>query len=431
MHGREGKDVFDEKWAPDKSDDETKGSSLLYEAVDMGKPVTFKKPAWANTYTEEDLKLRDHREITAGHWWIDIGGKEFDTITDAEEIRDELLKALYGIWDHIKNGGDHGAETLDLDWFGFLPGKRESRRLLGDYVLKEQDLMGGTQFEDAVAFGGWAIDFEPGLRVRDQEPTTILNPEYQMKDVYQIPYRCLYSKNIKNLMLGGRAISVSHIASTSTMLNGTCSVVGQAIGTAGAMAVEKGILPRDVGSHIKELQQRLLKDDSYIPGFRNEDEEDIARKAEVSCSSHIEGGEAENVINGVARKVKENANAWVSREMDGEEWLSLTFKQTVRMRTIMLYFDPNLTTSMSITLLEGAQKKWISGIPHELVVDYDLELYDDSNLIHKEPVKGNYQRYRVHRLQEKISCDRIKLIVKATGGDRHARLFEIRVYDED
>jgi hypothetical protein len=121
--------VFGETWAPDESDDETKGSSLLFKAVDMGKPVAFKKPSWANTYTEEDLKLRDHGEVSSGYWWIDLGGKELDTIDDAEEIRDELLKALCGIWDHIKNGGDHGAETLDLDWFGFLPGKRESRRL--------------------------------------------------------------------------------------------------------------------------------------------------------------------------------------------------------------------------------------------------------------------------------------------------------------
>jgi DUF1680 family protein len=432
MSGREGKDVFGEQLAPDKSDDYTMGSSLLFKAVDVGKPVAFRKPSWANTYTEEDLKLRNHSEVTSGYWWVELGGMEQSTIGDAEEIRDELLKALYGIWDHIKNGGAHGAETLDLDWVGFLPGKRESRRFLGDTVLTEKDALEGRVFEDAVAYGGWSLDLHAmgGLRNTREEAATVTMEQYIPKDVFTIPYRSLYSKNIENLFIGGRAISVSHVAFGGTRQMGTCSVVGQAVGTACALAVEREISPREVGRYMKELQQRLLRDDCYIPGCRNEDEKDLARSAEVSCSSHLDGCDGKNVINGVARRVKENRNAWISEKMDGEEWVSLSFGNTIRVKELRLSFDPNLTPSLSISLSKGALSKWISGTPRELVKDYDLELYHDSTLVHEEQIKDNYFRHRVHELPEAIRCNRIKITVKSTRGDQHARIFEIRAYDE-
>jgi hypothetical protein len=153
MSGREGKRVFGEDLAPDESDAYTMGSTLLFQAVDVGQPVAFVKPAWADTYTEEDLKLRDHQEVTSGYWWVELGGKDLDTIGDDGQIHSQLMAAVYGVWDHIKNGGDHGAANLDLAWVGALPGKRESRRLLGDYVLTERDALSGRVFDDAVAYG--------------------------------------------------------------------------------------------------------------------------------------------------------------------------------------------------------------------------------------------------------------------------------------
>lgn len=117
--------------------------------------MPFEKPFWAYTYTEEQLRLRDHEDVTSGYWWIELGDGEHNTITDAESIRDDLLKTVFGVWDHIKNGKGHHAENLDLVWIGFLPGKRESRRFLGDYVLTEKDCLENTDFEDAVAYGGW------------------------------------------------------------------------------------------------------------------------------------------------------------------------------------------------------------------------------------------------------------------------------------
>ncbi|NLJ41283.1 MAG: FAD-dependent oxidoreductase [Clostridiales bacterium] len=426
MKGREGKKVFGEQYAPDECDDIVMGSTLLFSAVDTGKPVDFEKPAWANTYKEEDLAFRDHSEITSGYWWIELGGDGLDIVEDGEEIRDELLKAVYGVWDHIKNGGQHNAQNYVLDWVGFLPGKRESRRITGDYILKEQDCLEGRIFDDAVAYGGWPMDMHVpgGLRTR-LEPTEYI----QLKDLYTIPYRSLYSKNIDNLMIGGRAISVSHMAFGSTRVMGTCAVIGQAEGTAAAMAIERGIKPRQILGHIKELQQRLLRDDCYIPGFKNEDDGDLARAAQVTASSNLLGHDCSNVVNGIARKVGENSNCWVSESLlDNSQWICLDLGNKKQVSEVNIKFDSNLSKRISVTLSQKFFSDQVPGIPPELVKDYDIVFLDEENPVHTEHIKGNYLRFRAHRLSKPIVCDRIKLIVHSTNGDKYARVFEIRVY---
>ncbi len=144
-HGREGADEYGEDMAVPEADGKTLGSTLLFQARDMGRPMPFIAPPWARTFSEDDLRFRPHgqagvdRGLEYGYWWVEWGG-ELDTIKDNETIRDELLAIILGVWDHIKNGGDHGAENWALDWFGFLPGKRESRRFIGQYVLRQDDL---------------------------------------------------------------------------------------------------------------------------------------------------------------------------------------------------------------------------------------------------------------------------------------------------
>lgn len=426
MCGREGKSVFDERFAPDESDNVTMGNTLLFKAVDIGKSVPFEKPFWANSYTEEDLAYRDHEEITYGYWWIELGGDGLDIVADGEVIRDELLKAVYGVWDHIKNNGDHKADNFVLDWVGFLPGKRESRRIIGDYILKEPDLLEGRIFEDAVAYGGWPMDMHVagGLKTKLQ-PTDYIH----LDNIYTIPYRSLYSKDIKNLMLAGRAISSSHMAFGSNRVMATCSVVGQAVGTAGAIAIEKGLSPAEVSPYIKELQQKLIKDDCYIPGFKNEDESDIAKTAIISCSSAIEEGNCENVINGIPRKVKEQSNCWISEEMTlGGEWLSLAFDSVVKVKEIHLKFDSNLSKEIMLSMSHRTNLNQVPGIPPELVKDYEINLYLNGKKTYTETVSDNYYRLKKHKLENPVECDKITVKVLATNGDKHARIFEIRVY---
>lgn len=426
MCGREGKSVFGENFAPDESDSITMGNTLLFKAVDIGKAAPFEKPFWANHYTEEDLAFRGHEEISYGYWWIELGGDGLDIVADGEVIRDELLKAVYGVWDHIKNSGDHKADNFVLDWVGFLPGKRESRRIKGDYILKEQDLLEGRVFEDAVAYGGWPMDMHiaGGLKTK-LEPTDYIH----LDTVYTIPYRSLYSKDIKNLMLAGRAISSSHMAFGSNRVMATCAVVGQAVGTAGAIAIEKGIIPSEVSLYIKDLQQTLLKDDCYIPGFINEDKSDIAKTAKISCSSAMEDGKCENVLNGISRRVKDQSNCWISEEMtSGGEWLSLTFNAAVSAKEIHLKFDSNLSKEIMLSMSHRALSNQVPGIPAELVKDYEIDFYLNGKRVYTERVSDNYRRFKVHKLEKPVECDKIAVKVSATNGDRHARIFEMRVY---
>ncbi|NOY07488.1 MAG: FAD-dependent oxidoreductase [Spirochaetes bacterium] len=424
MTGREGKEIFGERHAPDKSDSYTMGNTLLFRAADMGTPIPFERPSWARIYSEEDLSYRSHQEITSGYWWIELGGMDNDVITDSEEIRDELLKAVYGIWDHIKNSGHHQAENYALEWVGFLPGKRESRRIVGDYILREQDIVSGSIFEDAVAYGGWPMDIHVpgGLRSQEKPYDSIKLP-----GLYTIPYRSLYARDISNLLMAGRIISASHIALSSSRVMATCSVIGQAVGTAAAIAAQMSIFPRDVP--VDELQKRLMKDDCYLPGYRNEDEDDLARIAAITCSSAVPGGEGQNVINGFPRRIKKNKNCWISEPIREQgEWISLDFNHTITPNEIDLRFDSNLSGEIMISLSQSILEKQIPGIPPELVRDYTIECFNKEKIVYKEDTKANYLRHRIHSLPDKIACDRVKIRVHSTNGDKRARIFEVRIY---
>lgn len=280
--GREGKDEFNESLAPDKPDSYTLGSSLLFTTKRLSHPVKFTPPKWAYRFEEKDLNYRSHSPNEVNYWWIEYGGT-LDTIKDNDKIKEELTKILFGVWDHIKNRGYHRAENYVLDWIGQVVGKRESRRFMGDYILNQKDVEEGTLFEDRVAYGGWFIDLHPPKGIFDPGPPC---EQHRLKDVYSIPFRCLYSKNIENLMFAGRNISATHVALGSTRVQGTCGVLGQVVGTASYLCKKYGIIPRDVyNNHIKELQQLLLREDCYIIGVRNEDENDIAKNGQITASS--------------------------------------------------------------------------------------------------------------------------------------------------
>lgn len=297
--GREGKDEFKEELAPEKPDMGIMGNSLLFLVKDTGKPVGFTPPSWAVRFEKDDiaLKKRPHKTLP-GYWWIEIG-YPFDTISDNEEIKHNLVAHLLGVWDHMKNAEDHGFGNFVLVWMGMLPGKRESRRLMGDYILKEQDIKKRKTFEDAVAYGGWFIDLHTpgGILAKEQVPEPTCTPdleehltEFDRRHVYiyQIPYRCLYSKNIKNLLFAGRNISVSHVALGSTRVMGTCAILGQAAGTSVYLCKKYHCLPRDVyvKGYYKELQQILLRQGCFIPEIKNSDTSDLCLNAKIKASSH-------------------------------------------------------------------------------------------------------------------------------------------------
>jgi len=191
------------------------------------------------------------------------------------------------VWNHIKNSGQFPeAETLTLEWVGTIPGKRESRRFEGDYMITQSDVVEQRRHADAVSFGGWAIDLHPADGVYSAQPGC---QQWHGKGVYQIPYRAMYSRNIKNLFLAGRIISASHIAFGSTRVMATCAHNGQAVGMAAAICAMEKLLPRDLLSApcMAELQRELLRIGHYIPGVAIADENDLARTAKISATSEL------------------------------------------------------------------------------------------------------------------------------------------------
>ncbi|GAA1488166.1 FAD-dependent oxidoreductase [Brachybacterium sacelli] len=285
--GRESQDEYGETWAPEQADRELLGSSLFFYTHDTGAPEKFVPPNIAKDISKTPIPR--NRIIRTGdngcnYWWIEWGG-EVDTVDENERIRDELWSVVYGIWDHIKNSGDFDADTLTLEWVGAIPGKREYRRFLGDYVLTQQDILQQRSFPDAVAFGGWSIDLHPVEGVYAEKPGA---QQRYSNGTYAIPYRSLYSRNVDNLLFAGRNISASHIAFGSTRVMATCSTLGQAAGTAAHLSAHLGTTPRALGQdHLPELLRTLHREDAPVIGLHATDDEDLARSATITASSEL------------------------------------------------------------------------------------------------------------------------------------------------
>jgi hypothetical protein len=287
--GAESTSEFGEKFAPRNGYGELLGHSLYFYSKDTGRPVKFTPPGFALPDITRIPRWRhfNAKEHGCKLWWVEYGG-QLDTVHDTETIKWELWRVVYGIWHHIKNSGQFPeAENLTLEWVGTIPGKRESRRFEGDYMLRQQDIVEQRIHADAVAFGGWAIDLHPGDGVFSEKPGCT---QWHAKGVYQIPYRCLYSRNITNLFLAGRIISASHVAFASSRVMATCAHIGQAVGMAAALCRRERVAPRALGEpgRIEELQRALLRTGHHIPERTLNDPIDLARQAKITASSELQ-----------------------------------------------------------------------------------------------------------------------------------------------
>lgn len=304
--GAESREEFGEKFAPSKEYGELLGHSMYFYSKDTGKPVRFVPPSFAlNDITKiPRYKTFNLKDQGCKLWWIEYGGR-LDTVKETEQIKWELWKVVYGVWNYIKNSGAFPeAENYTLEWVGTIPGKRESRRFCGDYMLRQQDIVEQRGHADAVSFGGWSIDLHPADGVFSELPGC---NQWHSKGIYSIPYRCLYSKNISNLFLAGRIISASHVAFGSTRVMGTSANSAQAAAMAAVIAAEKKIQPRQVLEHIQDLQQRLIRSGQFIPGVNHMDSDDLVKKAGITASSEYslvslnESGELYPLGTGVAQ----------------------------------------------------------------------------------------------------------------------------------
>jgi hypothetical protein len=412
--GREAREEFGEDIEPEHADEKTMGNSLLIQLRRTDSPQPFTPPRWAYKFTRpEDVPHRMSGVNGQNFWWIEIGGLD-DTIKDAESIRDELMKVTYGVWDYIKNHAPGRAQATNwaVEWMGALPGKRESRRYVGDHVLTQNDIRSGGRFDDIVAYGGWSMDdhhpagiFYPG------EPTIF----HAAPSPYGIPFRSLYSRNISNLMFAGRNISVTHAALSSTRVMATCAVIGQAAGTAAALATRHGCAPRDLssGERLRELQSTLMDDDCWLPGLKRP----IGELA-LSASLSTPGDNAQALLDGVERDRENEPHAWAAPVGTPIEF---AWDAAVDVGGVRLVFDSNLAHEkrMPCSYPQNADR---CAVPSSLVKEFRLETMDDSglwSLAHREC--ENYQRLVCVPLGVRVRA--VRFVPEATWGDETARIF--------
>lgn len=287
--GAEAADEFDEPFAPTGEFGYLLGHSLYFYTRDVGEPVDFIPPSFALKDVPGAIPRIEHVDLRhhgCGLWWIEYGGR-LDTVHDTERIKWELWRIVYGLWDYMKNSRKFPqTRTQTLEWVGMIPGKRESRRFEGDYMLKQADVIQRRWHDDDVAHGGWSIDLHPADGVYGMNNSSLhLYP----KGIYPIPYRCYYSRNVENLFLAGRIISASHVAFGSTRVMCTCAVGGQAVGMAAAICTEQACNPRDVTEpdRMAELQRRLQRMGQHLIGRPLQDDADLARSATITASSAL------------------------------------------------------------------------------------------------------------------------------------------------
>ena len=455
--GREGQSDYNESFAQLESDSLTLGSTLLYQAKKHDRPMPYRAPSWARNFTAEDLKLRPIGQpgldlnLEYGFWWVEWGG-QYDTVSDNEEIRDELLSIVLGVWDYIKNASTIDAENWALDWVGFVPGKRESRRFNGLYTLVQDDLMTSADFPDAIATGGWPIDTHPphGVDSPEEPPAT----QRTIPFLYEIPLRCCVSRSVKNLLFAGRNLSATHIAFASTRVMATCASVGQGVGTAIAYAHQNRLEMRDIPGnqgHCRGIQQWLLRDDAMLLRHKNEDSEDLARIARVSASSEQAYGSPKNCIDGYTRSVHgcpekrlaqkspicapegiypEGTHRWMSDPKEGfPAWIELAWENKIGISSLELTFDTGLHRLLTLSQADGytEKMKWGETQP-ETVTAYRVDVEKDGSWMTVVQVNGNYQRKVRHILDRNFEITKLRFIAQKTGNIDHARLFEVRVY---
>ena len=256
-YGREGRDETEESMAPEKGDRMTLGASVMWYSANTGEPTTFPKCPWAVQFNQETCQ-----RALFGTWNWETGFM-VDQIDRIERIRDHALRAVYGNWAYQKNilGEKNPYATRKLAWVAHIAGKRESRRLLGDVILREQDIVEQRPWPDASVTTTWSIDLHfpiqsdkfPGEEFRSRAVQIKIKP-------YAIPYRCFYSRNIDNLFMAGRDVSVTHVALGTVRVMRTCGMMGEVVGMAASICKKHDATPRGVyRQHLDELKALMKR----------------------------------------------------------------------------------------------------------------------------------------------------------------------------
>ncbi len=257
--GRESRAETGESHAPEKADQLVMGTSVQWYSVLEEQPCPFPRCPWAVQFNEQTCQ-----PVVRGDWDWETGMNR-NQITEIEQIRDYALRVVYGNWSYLKNeySRKRRFEKRRLAWVAYIGGKRESRRLLGDVILREQDIIERKPYPDACVTTTWGIDLHyphpensklfPGGEFRSIARTTKIRP-------YAIPFRCLYSRNVPNLMMAGRDISVTHVALGTVRVQRTTGMMGEVVGMAASLCKKYNVDPRTVyQDHLNELKELMRR----------------------------------------------------------------------------------------------------------------------------------------------------------------------------
>lgn len=268
MMGRESRAEFGESLAPEVADKMTMGASVQWYSKKDDKKSKFPSFKYGVTFTEQNAE-----RVEMGEWQWETG-MNLDQIKDFERVRDYGLMVIFSNWSFLKNEmkNNSGYDNRSLDWVAYIAGKRESRRLLGDYILKEDDMTKNVFHEDASATTTWTIDLHfpdpenstkfPGNEFKSEARHLALYP-------YGIPYRCFYSRNVNNLFMAGRNISVTHVALGTTRVMRTTGMIGEVVGMAASLAKKFDATPREVYQyHLSDLK-KLMEEGAGKKGLPN------------------------------------------------------------------------------------------------------------------------------------------------------------------
>ena len=458
--GREARGEFNEAEAPEQADGTTMSGVLMADGVwcfqrrDTDREVKYETPEWARVLPKGfTRKLKPVARGAGGFgpvWWIEHSG-DIDDFEDPEAARDMLVKISFAYWGWGKNEWEHRdlLKNQELVWVPYKDGRRETLRLMGAYLMTANDQKEAKVFPDRISYGGWPMD--------THDPLGMMNPNgdgfwkhHPNLPIYTIPYRVLYAPSLDNFLFAGRCQSVTHMALGSVRLMSTVATLGQACGVAAAECVRLGLTPEEYGAkHIADLQQRLLKDDQYIPGIKNEDASDVARTAKATASSsqgriffrespsinrhktgyvnkndpgrkgwlYAEGAAPECVVDGVSRIVRDEAHAWVSdAAQELPQWIRLDFAKPAAIRQVRIVFNSDMQPTAPV-----------APMPPTLAKSYFVEVLSGGDWIKVAEVEDNIRRLAVHDFDSR-EATAVRVTVTATHGDRSAQIFEIRVY---
>lgn len=263
--GRESRSEFNEPLAPEVADSLTMGASVQWYTYEEPKATRFPEFSYGVEFNDGNCE-----RVTMGEWKWETGMNR-DQITEAETVRDYGLMVIFSNWSHLKNHlvDNSRFRNRSLDWVAYIAGKRESRRLLGDYILKQDDIDKNVFHEDASFTTTWSLDLHfpdpenskkfPGKEFKAATKHIFIHP-------YAVPYRCLYSRNIENLFMAGRNISVTHVALGTVRVMRTTGMMGEVVGMAASLCKKHGVSPREVyRSHLSELRA-MMKAGAGLPG---------------------------------------------------------------------------------------------------------------------------------------------------------------------